>query len=709
MNLHDQKVTQINRREDDGTEQLYSLAATVWRGRWRVVMTTLMVVLLAGIYLLGFATPIFHSDVLLVLETREEQVVDLEGVISGLSSDTSVVQTEVEVLGSRGLAQKVVTRLDLASDPEFNPNLRPPTLIDLAVARAQRVIPFIVSSPSAPHSPEQLQAAVVAELLDKLTVQNVGGSLVFRLTVASTSSEKAARIANAFAEAYIFDQLQVKYDATRQATVWLTDRVSDLKFELEEAEAEVKRFQSQTDLIDAENLAVLDRQMKVVRERLDTGRSDLALARTAQIQLEEMKDPIALLDTTGDALLRRLIPEGELNAGQQAAVDARVGQILARARLETDRATNRVDALETSLNMLQRQIDAQSTDLIALGQLVREAEANRLLYEYFLNRLKETSAQQGIQQADSRVLSDAVAPIMPALPRKPLSLAAAGLIGVLAGIALVLSRAATTGFGLRTTPDLEHATGKVVLGEIPRIRVRGRNGFFRYLQTHPVSAAAEALRNLRTSIMMVNPDKPPSIILVTSAMAGEGKTAVAVSLAQKIAELGKKVLLIEADVRQGSLLDYIGGASGGAGLTDVLNGNAEWRETVLRQITPGLDVLPGGKYPRDAPDLFSGDAFGTVTQDALTEYDTIIIDSAPVLLVSEARIIGRLADAILFIVRWDATSRQQVNEGIERFESLGQEVTGLVLSQVDPKGMRQYGYGDNYGGYMAYGSKYFKN
>ncbi|WP_380058924.1 polysaccharide biosynthesis tyrosine autokinase (plasmid) [Falsihalocynthiibacter sp. SS001] len=696
---------------DDGVAQLAELGAAIWRGKWFVAFCALVAVVMVGLFVTYFVTPIFKSDAILVLETREEQVVDLEGVISGLSSDSSTVQTEVEVLRSRGLAQKVVEQLDLVNDPEFNPALRAPSFSDRAQATLANYVPLIPAPITPNWSEAQTLSIVTAELLDKTTVQNLGDSLVFRLTVSSISADKAALIANTFGEAYILNQLQVKYDATRQATKWLTERVAELKLELEKSEQAVKAFQADSDLVDADALALLNRDMKEARASLATAQSNLDTALTTQTKIATESDPAALVQATGDPELIRLMPPAgtAITSSRRAAINARVSQLQVRAGLEVSSATNRVATLTDSVAKLEQQITRQSADLITFEQLSRETEASRLLYEYFLNRLKETSAQQGIQQADSRILSVAVAPVKPALPRIPLALATAALFGLLVGIAVILHRAAHAGLGFRTAQALEDETGKPVLGEIPMTRIRNRKALFKYLQDNPVSATAEALRNLRTSVVMANADSPPRVIVVSSALSGEGKTAVSLSLALKLADLGKKVLLIEADTRMGTMQEYFNTKHKGAGLTEALQGNANWRDSIISEIAPGVDALTKGRASKNAPDLFSSDTFTDLTKDALTSYDTIVFDTAPVLLVSDARIIARVADAVLFVVQWDRTSRQQVRDGINKFESLGNKVTGLVLSKVDVSGMKKYGYGKTYGAYAAYGTKYFKN
>ncbi|MFV2092511.1 MAG: polysaccharide biosynthesis tyrosine autokinase, partial [Hyphomicrobiales bacterium] len=316
-------------------------------------------------------------------------------------------------------------------------------------------------------------------------------------------------------------------------------------------------------------------------------------------------------------------------------------------------------------------------------------------------------AQQGIQQADSRVLSRAVVPRVPSAPRKSMILALSALLGVMLGAGLVLIRELRKNT-FRTARDLEQVTGYTVMGQVPLIPARSRKGSMAYLADKPSSAAAEAIRNLRTSILLSNVDNPPQIVVTASSLPGEGKTTLALALAQNMAGMGKKVLLVEGDIRRRVFGKYFD-SDNARGILSVLSGDATLKEAVLRDDRIGADILVGEKSSVNAADLFSSNRFSGFLKDTRKHYDMIIIDTPPVLVVPDARVIGQFADAILFVVKWDSTSKSQVEEGLHMFETVRLRATGLVLSQIDPKGMKRYGYGEKYGAYSAYGKKYYTN
>ena len=709
MNLHNTPSRQQSISED-GTRQLAELTGILWRGRFVLLASTLIALVLGAAYIFYVATPVYKSTATLVLETRQEQVVDLQGVISGLSPDSSTVTTEVEVLRSRGLATKVVEALKLIDDPEFNVTLRPESVKDKLLAIARSVVP----NPDATDAPQateaQAKASVVDELLQRQSVQNVSNSLVFHVSVLSKSAEKAALIANTFAEAYISDQLQVKNDAALQATDWLTERVGELQVELEKSETAVRAFRTETDLIDADALALLDRQQKEVRARLEAARAELENKRAYDARLSGASDR-EVAELTQNATLLRILSEADeqLTAEQKAAFDMIAQRLRDQSARDLQQTAQQIATLDSTAKALQQRVDAQSADLIVLDQLVREAQASRLLYEYFLNRMKETSAQQGIQQADSRVLSQAVAPTNAALPRVSLVMAATGLAGFLIGAAFCISRAMAVAGGFHSSSQMEAVTGKAVFGEVPRIRARKRSRFFTYIREHPTSAIAEAFRNLRTSVFMSKSDARPRVILVSSALSGEGKSATCLALAHQMSELGSKILLVDADTRRGGLASYLGVSQPEHSLTEALRDDLDWRQAVIPAAAPNLDFVHGGTGLANIPDYFAKQWFPAFIDEALKQYDTIVIDTPPALLVTDARILARVADVILFVVRWNSTSQQQVQDGIKKFESLGYPVSGLVMSMLDARGMRRYGYDNSYGPTTGRAASYFNN
>lgn len=677
---------------------LAAILATLWRGRLHIAAVAVAALLLAAIFAWQIATPRYRATAVVMLESRQAEVVGLDSVLGGLSGETPVINTEAEVLRGRGLIGQVVDRLALTDDAEFNAALRPAG----GLATALRGVLGGGAAP-APGAARQRDATVSA-LLERLRVRNLPMSLVFQITVETTDPEKSARIADTIAQTYIEDQLRVKFAATEEATAWLSARVGELQADLETAEAAARAFRGRTDLIDAQTLAALEGQLKDTRERqtATTARA-LALANRAAL-LAAAQGRAAQAAAAGDALMTRLAAEAETSAAAATEFDGRLGALITQTAAEHARTEAQAFSLATAITELDAQIVRQSRELIELNRLSREADASRLIHEHFQARLKETAVQQGIHKADSRILSLAVAPEAPSAPRKTLILALAAVVGVIAGVALVLLREARAS-GLRSVRDLEALTGRTVLGQVPLIPEPGRARALAWLAEHPTSAAAEAVRNLRTSILLSDIDSTPQVIVLSSSVPAEGKTTLTLALAQNLTAMGKRVLVVEGDIRRRVFGQYFR-IRGDLGLIAVLSGAARLADAVHTEAGLG-DILIGEPTKTNAADLFSSDAFGAFIRDARTVYDVVLIDTPPVLVVPDARVIGQLADAIVFVVQWDKTSRGQVEEALRMFDTVNLRVAGLVLTQVSPEGMRRYGHGDRYGAYAAYGNAYY--
>ena len=695
------------RDEDDDTIDLGALIGTLWRGKLIIAAVTLIFMLLAGYYAYGVAVPTYRSTAVVVLDTKEDSIVDLQAVVGGFSGDSTEVNTEVEVLRSRGLAGKVVDRLNLIDDPEFNGELREPSMIGGMISGLKGMLSS--GAPEAELDPELQKAktrdAVVQALLDKVSVSNIRQSLVFNVTAETESPVKSAQIANTIVELYILNQIEVKFEATEKATEWLSNRVSELQIELENAEKKVSEFTARTQLVSIEGLQALERQIKELRDRIDGAALTREALQTRLADLEAAQTPDEKLDAAQDAALTRIFSNGLSSETNQTAFDLRFDTVMTRVRADLVRSTQQLEALRNSEEELAAQLASQGQDLIELQQLTRESEATRLLYEYFLTRLKETSAQEGIQKADSRMLSSSVVPNSPSAPKKSQIIALAMILGAMVGSGLVLLREFKTRT-FRTANELEQHTGYTVIGQIPLIPSRHRKDTLKYLSDKPTSAAAEAIRNLRTSLMLSNLDKKPQVIVSTSSIPGEGKTTVSLSLAKFLSGLGKSVLLVEGDIRRRTLNEYFPDMPRN-GIASVLNGDVKFADGIHTPDGFGADVLGGEKTNVNAADIFSSDRFKSFISEMRDQYDFIIIDTPPVLVVPDARIISQNADAILFSVKWDSTNKGLVEESMRFFHNSNQRITGLVLSQIDEKGMKRYGYGGEYGAYGIYGKGYY--
>ncbi len=682
---------------------LGKLIGVLWRSRILISFCGLLTLMVGAYYALFAATPVFTANATVALESRQDQIVDIESVVSGLPGDQVAINTELEVLRSRRLIGKVAADLDLRNDPEFNLLLQSSSWlsIDSFVDWVQQDL-LGQDAETKVWSDQSINDAVVDAVLRAVNVTNVRQSYVFSISVFSQDAEKSAQIANRLAELYIDDQIAQKFEKTVQATEWLTDRVAELQLELETAENQLKDFSSNTDLTSPQGLIALNRQLKDLRDRragLESDRNDAAARLNALQNASASSDVAEMVRLAGSAELSRLVSSEDSSEPSDRFRET-YGAIVARADVEKSRLEAQLDAVEKSIGEISQRIETQSDELVQLQQLQREAEASRLIYEFFLGRLKETSVQQGLQQAESRVLSYAVVPVSASAPRKQIILMLSLTFGLLIGSAIALLREFSQNT-FRVAEDLEAKTGYAVIGQIPVIPSRSRKKVLTYLRNKPNSAAAEAIRNLRTSLLLANLDKPPKIIMSTSSIPGEGKTTQSIALAQNLAGLNKKVLLIEGDIRRRVMNEYFD-IPDKSGFLSVMLGEVALDQALTHLPDIGIDVLLGETSQANAADIFSSDRFAEFLSVLRESYDYIIIDTPPVLVVTDARIIGRWVDTTIYTVKWDSTSHRQVLDGLKSLEQVNIKVAGLVLGQISARGMKRYGYGDRYGAYHSY-------
>ncbi|PZX09847.1 GumC family protein [Celeribacter halophilus] len=681
---------------DDDVIDLGALLSSLWRKKIWIFASILGFAILGALYAFVIATPKYRATSVILLEASGEQLLDLGAVLPSLGTDSEAINTEVEVLKSRRLLERVVTTANLIEDPEFNGALKP-------LGLKANIKNFITGQEREVPTRDQQLTSVINAMLDRMSVRNVPSTYVLQVTVETEDPHKSVMLADTMAEQYILYQMDVKFEATKDASEWLTSRVADLKADLEQAEARVSEFSTNSEVVSIETVQALERQLKEQRDRLVTMRISLEndRARLERLTTAAHESADAKLEAADDPRLTTIYREN----GEAEAFDMRYAQLLTQASVQVQRTQAQVQSLETSIKTREADIARQSDELIQLQQLTREAEASRLLYEYFLSRLKETSAQEGIQQADSRILSNAVLPQGPSEPRKSLILAMSIILGAMVGSGLALVWEMRQN-GYRLASDLEVETGLPVMGQIPLLPTSNRREGLEYLAEKPASAAAEAIRNLRTSVLLSGLDEAPKVIMSTSSLPSEGKTTVSFALAQNLVGLGKKVLLVEGDIRRLVFAQYLD-VKDAKGLMSVLSGDISLEEAVIHDPILGADILASEPSNVNAADIVSSQRFADFIKAARDAYDMVIIDTPPVLVVPDARVVAQHVDVVLFTVRWDSTSKTQVRDALHMFETVGVKVSGLVLNQIDPKGMKQYGYGESYGAYGSYGAKYY--
>lgn len=702
--MNDTGRTVMDSAGPDGEIDLMALFGTLWRGKWWIVLCALIGLVFGVAYATQVAVPQYSSTTVLAIQENEPSLIDIQSVVRGVSSESEAINTEIEVIRSRGLMERVVGNLSLLEDPEFNPSLIQPSSLSvsglLLLLGRNEIVP----------TDEEILNNAVERLLARTSVSAKRQTYAITVSVTTEGKEKSQAIANTIAEEYRQDQVRVKFETLDEGVTWLSERVIELEHEIQERDAALKKASAAADYINIEGLELMSRQARDLSERLLGEQKDAESAAanyTILASAADAQSAVLVIEATQDPTLRRLAE----NVGDDAlwaddsTFTARLNVLLARAKTDADRAATQVESLKDSVQSLEARVDEQASRLGEIQQMSRELETVSVLYETFLTRLKETTIQQGVQSPDSRVLSKAIAGEKVA-PRTAMIGALTLVLGVMIGAGLVFLRELGTDT-FRNAEELEIETGEQVIGQVPLFPISARVDLLQYLKDKPTSAAVESIRNLRTSLLLSRMDEAPKVIMSTSTIPGEGKTTQSISLTQNLAGLDKRVLLVEGDIRRRTLDEYFKQKAGADGLLSVISGDATLEDTVVFHDRLNADVLVAQKSKMNAADVFSSEKFKSFIEDVRNKYDYIVIDTPPVLVVPDARVIGQHCDAIMFSVKWDSTNKAQVRAALKALSSVNLKISGLVLSQIDAKGMKRYGYGDRGGAYAAYSNGYY--
>jgi capsular exopolysaccharide synthesis family protein len=357
--------------------------------------------------------------------------------------------------------------------------------------------------------------------------------------------------------------------------------------------------------------------------------------------------------------------------------------------------------LEASLDNTKLAVGESNQRSIEIRALEREAEANRQLLATMLSRQKEILSQEDIdfQQADARVISRAEYPVEASFPKTGIIMLLV-VIGSVFLALLFIMIAELMDSGFRSGEQIEAATGIASLGFVPRASIK-QDSAYQFYQKNSSSAFCAAMRTLGWTLSLTTPGKYPGVVLVTSSSASEGKTTSAICLAESLVETGKTVLLVDADLRRPSV-HTVTGLEKEPGLVDIL-AHGHKRDWLIKTTESGLSVLSTGSTSPNPTNLLASDEFRDLINDVRSEFDVVVVDSPPVMAGADTRILSDLADATIFVVRWNKTRRQTVNYCLKQLNAAGASVSGTFLTMVDTKKHQHYSYGDSdvYAGDMA--------
>ncbi len=740
--------------EQDDTIDVRSILGTLWRGKYIVAICTIIAAILA-VLAISQLEPKYKATAKVMFDLQKKNVVNLQEVLVDQEFSQDTLQNQIEILRSTNLIERVVDELKLDEMPEFNPELRveKETVIDrirgvLSVPPEITELMRNVGVVSPPPPPlDSVEAArrerltVVNNILEGLSLQPVRGSRVIAVSFTSSERTTAARIVNVIADQYIVDQLEAKLESTRAATSWLTTRVSELQNRVKADEDAVEAKRAELSIEGGQSLGITNQQLESLNGTLAVARNIVTSLESQYVRLgqaiEEGTDLGAIPEFRDSKLIQSYrqqegdlksqeinlvatVPEGHpalvrLRAQIEEVrrnIDAEAARILSAVKIELESAQAQEKTLLAEVRDLETRALTQSRASVELRQMERQAQASRALYENFLSRQQETNAQEDLQEADARVLSPADPPVAAESQRRNIIVSASTLLGFLSGIAVVflLERLNNT---FRSPHQIEEMTGINVLATVPAGGNRmHRHDVVNILREKPNSSMAESIRNLRTSILFSNLDKPPRVVMFTSSVPREGKSTTSTMMAMTSRQMGKSAIIVDCDLRMPALAKLLRVNDEAPGLLSVMEGTANVEEALFRDEESGLHFLMAKPNERpaqiNAADILSSKKFHELVKDLTKVYDLVILDTPPTLVVTDARIVSRIADAVVYAVRWDATPRGAVLEGLKELKSVDAPITGIVVTMVNENRASKYTY-DGYSYYKGQYSDYYEN
>lgn len=697
----------------------------ILRRKWSIFSLAIAIAVVAAL-IVSAIKPVYRATATVLLETGKTKVVSVEEIYAGVSGNREFFQTQAEIIKSREIAQKVVAKLGLGKNPEFDPRQSEPTVWERWSSSLG------LNKKNGPITDEAAEAAAVGQVSSSVSVEVVRGSQLIRIAYEGHSPALAAAIANAFAETFIENDLESRYQVTQKAADWLNGRIAGLKQKLTDSEKALQNFRERENILDAKGVAMngASNQLVDLTKNLGDARQRRAEAENAYNQVRAIRAAGSTNFESIPAVIKNsLFVEAKKN---EAEAEKRVGELSQRygkehpkmvqadAELKAARENTRKQmetivsglskeyevaraneaAVERSLGDARGEIQDINRKEFQLGILEREVTSNRQLYDLFIGRSKEASATNDLQTAIGHVVDRAIPPTKAVRPMKTQIVSIVFVLGLIfaSACAVLLERLDNT---IKTTDEVEARLRAPVLTTVPLVAGRKESVKVAYLSDSK-SVFSEAMRTARTGVLLSGIDAEHKILVVTSSVPNEGKTTFAMNLAFAHAQT-KRVLLIDADMRRPSIAKTLGIDKQAAGLSNFISGTAQVSQVIHSLEGTTAKVLPAGHTPPNPLELLLSPKFSSALAKLAELFDIIILDTPPVQLVSDSLIVARHATGVIYVVKADDTPYPLAKLGLKKIRTTGTPVIGIALNQLDFKKADRY-YGE-YSGYSSYGYK----
>ena len=688
------------------------LLLVLWRRIW-IFLIVVAAVLAAVIGYVQLTPKRYSATATVLIEPRKGDPIQPRETAQADQAPTSdFIDTQILVVDSLQTASAVVRALDLTNDAEFAPQAAGGGGVGQSEAEQQ--------------SARVLSAA--QRLRSAVTIRRAGQTALIEVTATSLSPVQAARIANEYTAQYLASITTSKRTSETQANAQIDSRLTQLRTQAEQADAALQHYKIANGLMSAEGATMAEQETSSLNQQIAAARAALA---ERQGRLAAARRQVTPGGGGGD--VASALSSGTIGAlrGQEAESSRTLAQLRARygerhpaiaqeeqrladvrrqIQLEIDRILSSLQAeVNVAQSGLSSLLGSQSQSRAKLAsnaqaqvgymELDRKATAARTIYEAFLNRSRGTAARDGIDAPIASVSAPAAEPTAPSSPNTRLAYLLGSVFAILAGLIAVAVVEFLDG-GIRTKLDIEKRLGARYLGAVPDVvstlgGLRMAEAPQDYVVSHPMSTFAESLRSLRAAATLRG-NRRPKVLALTSALPREGKTTTAVCLARTLAMSGATTVLVDCDLRRHSASDLLLDGRPGR-LAEVLGGTASIADALLKDSSTDLQILGVTEAPGDGRDLLAAERIGRVLNELRTMFDYVVIDTAPVLGIADARVVASQADAVILLARWRSTSLRAADTALDLLLSAQAKVIGVALTLVDIRKYASTGHEDLYG------------
>jgi polysaccharide biosynthesis transport protein len=709
-----------------GAQDYVSLSTywhTLTKRRWTIL--TAAIVVTTAVAIVSFKMqPIYKATARVQVEAETPMIQSIEEMFRKSSADDTFVQTQIQVLKSESLAWRTIEELDLA-----NRLISPAKLAKI---------------PS-----DKQKVRLINAFKKKLSVELTPKTRMLAVNYEDPDPQLAARVSTSLVNNYIDYNFRQKYDATRQASAWMEQQLDELKAKVETSQEALVAYERDHQIVstgdkggmqESQVLSDLSRdltsaesdrlQKESLYREVETNREQLAtlvhndLLQKLEEKAADLRDQYTQTVTQyGPKFPKTLRLDQEIK-DLRGQIQAEQERVLARIRKDYTAALTRERLASAAVGAQKEAVGAQNQLLIQHNILEREFEGNQQLYQSLMQRLKNATVSAGLQSTNIHLVDTALPPGEPVRPKKALNIALGFLAGIVLGVMMAFAQEGLD-HSVKTAEEVESLLMIPALAVVPLHRglessrwvVAGNKWSWKLkdrserqtgspnvalaISSNPQSTLAEAYRTLRTSVLLSLSPNPPKSILITSAQSGEGKTATALNLAQTLAQRKGKVVVVDCDLRKGGIARILH-VKNEKGVSTILTGSDKLEEALQQFEQTNLWILPSGPVPPNPAELVGSESMAAICSALSQQFDHIIIDSPPVLAVTDATIMAGLVDGVVLIAESGRTHRAGLMRTRAILENAGARVLGVVLNKLDVRHEGYYGYGYGYD-YSQYG------